>query len=624
MSDIALTVSVLALVAVVGLWIGNIKVRGVGFGIGGVLFGGIIVGHFVDQAGVTLSGDMLHFIQEFGLILFVYTIGIQVGPGFFASLRVSGLRLNLFAVLIVIMGGLVTAILHKIFAIPLPVVLGIFSGAVTNTPALGAGQQILRDLGTPVDLVDQMGMSYAMAYPFGICGILLTMWLMRLIFRVNVEAEAQKHESSLANGHSLIQTMNIRVENPNLNNMAIQDVPILNSDKIICSRLKRDDTLMVPSPGTIIQAGDLLHLVGQSTDLHNAQLVIGKEVDTSLSTRGTDLRVERVVVTNEKVLGKRIRDLHFKERYDVVISRLNRAGVELVASSDASLQFGDILNLVGRPASIDAVANVVGNAQQKLQQVQMLPVFIGIGLGVLLGSIPLFVPGFPVALKLGLAGGPLIMALILGRIGSIGKLYWFMPPSANLALRELGIVLFLAVVGLKSGGDFVDTLTQGEGLSWIGYGIFITAIPLITVGLLARIFAKMNYLTLCGMLAGSMTDPPALAFANNLHATSGALLRDRLSVSDVPAYYHATTAGGDFLGNGLAPDGALLIQPTHCVKSRLDNARRTGHTSALLLISFLNERANQRNGNEHNSILFQFVINLFRLFFRRDGWFFSF
>ncbi|EFS3236602.1 putative transporter [Salmonella enterica] len=522
MSDIALTVSVLALVAVVGLWIGNIKVRGVGFGIGGVLFGGIIVGHFVDQAGVTLSGDMLHFIQEFGLILFVYTIGIQVGPGFFASLRVSGLRLNLFAVLIVIMGGLVTAILHKIFAIPLPVVLGIFSGAVTNTPALGAGQQILRDLGTPVDLVDQMGMSYAMAYPFGICGILLTMWLMRLIFRVNVEAEAQKHESSLANGHSLIQTMNIRVENPNLNNMAIQDVPILNSDKIICSRLKRDDTLMVPSPGTIIQAGDLLHLVGQSTDLHNAQLVIGKEVDTSLSTRGTDLRVERVVVTNEKVLGKRIRDLHFKERYDVVISRLNRAGVELVASSDASLQFGDILNLVGRPASIDAVANVVGNAQQKLQQVQMLPVFIGIGLGVLLGSIPLFVPGFPVALKLGLADGPLIMALILGRIGSIGKLYWFMPPSANLALRELGIVLFLAVVGLKSGGDFVDTLTQGEGLSWIGYGIFITAIPLITVGLLARIFAKMNYLTLCGMLAGSMTDPPALAFANNLHATSGA------------------------------------------------------------------------------------------------------
>lgn len=522
MSEIALTVSVLALVAVVGLWIGNVKIRGVGFGIGGVLFGGIIVGHFVDQAGVTLSSPMLHFIQEFGLILFVYTIGIQVGPGFFASLRVSGLRLNLFAILIVILGGLVTAVLHKLFNIPLPVVLGIFSGAVTNTPALEAGQQILRDLGVPFEVVDQMGMSYAMAYPFGICGILLTMWLVRLFFRINVEKEAQRFEESSGNGHAHLHTINVRVENPNLNQMAIQDVPMLNSDNIVCSRLKRGELLMVPAPGTLIQAGDLLHLVGRPEDLHNAQLVIGQEVATSLSTRGTDLKVERVVVTNEKVLGKKIRDLHVKQRYDVVISRLNRAGVELVASSSASLQFGDILNLVGRPEAIDAVAAELGNAQQKLQQVQMLPVFIGIGLGVLLGSIPLFIPGFPAALKLGLAGGPLIMALILGRIGSIGKLYWFMPPSANLALRELGIVLFLAVVGLKSGGDFVATLTQGDGLSWIAYGIFITAIPLLTVGILARMLAKMNYLTLCGMLAGSMTDPPALAFANNLHATSGA------------------------------------------------------------------------------------------------------
>ncbi len=522
MSDIALTVSILALVAVVGLFIGNVKFRGVGLGIGGVLFGGIIVGHFVSQAGMTLSSDMLHVIQEFGLILFVYTIGIQVGPGFFASLRVSGLRLNLFAVLIVIIGGLVTAILHKLFDIPLPVVLGIFSGAVTNTPALGAGQQILRDLGTPMAMVDQMGMSYAMAYPFGICGILFTMWMLRVIFRVNVETEAQQHESTRTNGGALIRTINIRVENPNLHNLAIKDVPILNGDKVICSRLKREETLKVPSPETVIQLGDLLHLVGQPADLHNAQLVIGQEVDTSLSTKGTDLRVERVVVTNENVLGKRIRDLHFKERYDVVISRLNRAGVELVASSDISLQFGDILNLVGRPSAIDAVANVLGNAQQKLQQAQMLPVFIGIGLGVLLGSIPVFVPGFPAALKLGLAGGPLIMALILGRIGSIGKLYWFMPPSANLALRELGIVLFLSVVGLKSGGDFIHTLVDGEGLSWIGYGALITAVPLITVGILARMLAKMNYLTMCGMLAGSMTDPPALAFANNLHPTSGA------------------------------------------------------------------------------------------------------
>lgn len=522
MSEIALTISVLALVAVVGLWIGNLRVRGVGLGIGGVLFGGIIVGHFVEKAGLELSGDMLHVLQEFGLILFVYTIGIQVGPGFFSSLRVSGLRLNLFAVLIVVLGALVTALVHKIFAVPLPVVLGIFSGAVTNTPALGAGQQILTDLGTPLAQVDQMGMSYAMAYPFGICGILLTMWLVRLLFRVNIEQEAQQYESHIGGDATRLHTMNIRVDNPNLDQIALQEVPILNGDSIVCSRLKRDDVLMVPAPGTQLQLGDLLHLVGKESDLHSAQLVIGTAVDTSLSTSGTELKVSRVAVTNEQVLGKKIRELHLKKRYDVVVSRLNRAGVELVPGSSASLQFGDILNLVGRPEAIEAVAAELGNAQQKLQQVQMLPVFIGIGLGVLLGSIPLFIPGFPAALRLGLAGGPLIVALVLGRIGSIGRLYWFMPPGANLALRELGIVLFLAVVGLKSGDEFFTTLVEGSGLSWIGYGILITAIPLLSAALLARLLIRMNYLTLCGMLAGSMTDPPALAFANGLHATSGA------------------------------------------------------------------------------------------------------
>lgn len=522
MSDIALTVSMLALVAVLGLWIGNWRIYGVGLGIGGVLFGGIVVGHFAQSYDLSLNGDMLHFIQEFGLILFVYTIGIQVGPGFFSSLRVSGLRLNGFAILMVVLSGIVTALVHKIFDVPLPVILGVFSGAVTNTPALGAGQQILTDLGSDPALVDKMGMGYAMAYPFGICGILLVMWILRLIFRISVDAEAKDFDSKNGLKHELLQTMNISVRNPNLVGLPIRDVPIINSDEIVCSRLKRGEYLMVPMPNTILELGDLIHLVGQRQDLENARLVIGDQVDASLSTRGTELQVSRVVVTNEKVLGKKIRDLNLKQKYDVVISRLNRSGVELVASSNASLQFGDILNLVGRPESIDQVADIVGNAQQKLQQVQMLPVFIGIGLGVLLGSIPLFIPGFPAALKLGLAGGPLVVALILGRIGSIGKLYWFMPPSANLALRELGIVLFLSVVGLKSGGNFIDTLVNGDGVSWIGYGILITAIPLLTAGILARSMAKMNYLTICGMLAGSMTDPPALAFANGLHPTSGA------------------------------------------------------------------------------------------------------
>ncbi|CNJ39945.1 putative transporter [Yersinia aldovae] len=522
MSAIALTVSMLALVAVLGLWIGNWKIYGVGLGIGGVLFGGIIVGHFAQTYGVVLNGDMLHFIQEFGLILFVYTIGIQVGPGFFSSLRVSGLRLNCFAILMVIVGGLVTAIIHKLFAVPLPIILGVFSGAVTNTPALGAAQQILTDLGSPPQLVSQMGMGYAMAYPFGICGILLVMWLIRLFFKINVDREAKEFDSSHGQNRELLQTMNVAVRNPNLHGLSMQDVPLLNSDEVVCSRLKRGDLLMVPLSTTVIELGDYLHLVGQREALEKVRLVVGEEVDVTLSTSGTALQTARVVVTNEAVLGKKIRDLNLKQKYDVAITRLNRAGIELVASNSASLQFGDILNLVGRPEAIEAVSAVVGNAHQKLQQVQMLPVFIGVGLGVLLGSIPLFIPGFPAALRLGLAGGPLVVALILGRIGSIGKLYWFMPPSANLALRELGIVLFLSVVGLKSGGDFINTLVNGDGLAWIGYGAMITGIPLLTVGILARMLAKMNYLTLCGMLAGSMTDPPALAFANGLHPTSGA------------------------------------------------------------------------------------------------------
>ncbi|MGM7760031.1 putative transporter [Yersinia enterocolitica] len=522
MSAIALTVSMLALVAVLGLWIGNWKVYGVGLGIGGVLFGGIIVGHFAQTYELVLNGDMLHFIQEFGLILFVYTIGIQVGPGFFSSLRVSGLRLNCFAILMVVVGGLVTAIIHKLFAVPLPIILGVFSGAVTNTPALGAAQQILTDLGSPPQLVSQMGMGYAMAYPFGICGILLVMWLIRLFFKINVDREAKEFDSSHGQNRELLQTMNVAVRNPNLHGLSMQDVPLLNSDEVVCSRLKRGDLLMVPLSGTVIELGDYLHLVGQREALEKVRLVVGEEVDVTLSTASTVLQTARVVVNNEAVLGKKIRDLNLKQKYDVAITRLNRAGIELVASNNASLQFGDILNLVGRPESIEAVSAVVGNAQQKLQQVQMLPVFIGVGLGVLLGSIPLFIPGFPAALRLGLAGGPLVVALILGRIGSIGKLYWFMPPSANLALRELGIVLFLSVVGLKSGGDFINTLVNGDGLAWIGYGAMITGIPLLTVGILARMLAKMNYLTLCGMLAGSMTDPPALAFANGLHPTSGA------------------------------------------------------------------------------------------------------
>ncbi|EOX7620832.1 putative transporter [Proteus mirabilis] len=522
MSDIALTMVMLSLAGALGLWIGNVKIYRVSLGIGGVLFGGIIVGHLAQRYGLVLNTQILHFIQEFGLILFVYTIGIQVGPGFFSSLRVSGLKLNAFAILIILLGSLVTAFIYHLFNVPLPIILGIFSGAVTNTPSLGAGQQILTDLNIDPAIISQMGMGYAMAYPMGICGILLVMWFIRVLFKINIEREAKHFNHQQNSTKETLHTINIAIRNPNLDGLLMQDIPLLNEDALVCSRLKRDDDIMVPMPSTIIQLGDLLHIVGSREDLNKVRLILGEEVDASLSTSTHQLQSVRIVVTNDSVLSKRLKDLDLKRKYDVVITRLNRAGIELIPSNNSMLQFGDILNVVGRPGAIEAITVLLGNARQKLEQVQMLPVFIGIGLGVLLGSIPIFIPGIPVALKLGLAGGPLIVALILGRIGTFGKLYWFMPPSANLALRELGIVMFLAVVGLNSGGGFIDTLIYGQGLSWIGYGIAITLLPLLIVGIMARLVFKLNYLTLCGVLAGSMTDPPALAFANSIHQNSGA------------------------------------------------------------------------------------------------------
>ena len=521
MSDIAITISLLALVAVIGLWIGHWKIKGVGFGVGGVLFGGIIVAHFTNQYGLKLDTHTLHFVQEFGLILFVYTIGIQVGPGFFSSLRRSGLKLNGFAFLIVLLGGITVVFIHKFADVPLDIILGIYSGAVTNTPSLGAGQQILSELGMN-STTETMGMAYAMAYPFGICGILLTMWLIRLFFKVNVDEEERNFKQESGHDKESLTAMDIKVTNKNLDGLCLIDVPGFGTGDVVCSRLKRGNSISVPKANTEIYLDDILHLVGEINALKKMRLIVGDEMDVPTSTVGSEIRAERVVVTSEKVLGKKIKSLGIHQKYGVVISRLNRAGVELVPTANTTLQFGDVLHMVGPTDVMNNAISVIGNAAQKLQQVQMLPVFIGIGLGVLFGSIPFYIPGFPVALKLGLAGGPLVIALVLARIGTLGKLYWFMPPSANLALRELGIVLFLAVVGLKSGGSFLDTLLNGDGLEWMGYGVIITLVPLLVTGLIACLYSKLNYLSLCGVLAGSMTDPPALAFANAIKEESGA------------------------------------------------------------------------------------------------------
>ncbi|RMF17423.1 MAG: putative transporter [Gammaproteobacteria bacterium] len=523
MSQVALTLVMLSAVSVLGLALGRLKFRGVGLGIGGVLFGGLIVGHVAHTQGWTLDAHALHFIKEFGLILFVYTIGIQVGPGFFASLKQNGLKLNSIAVGIVLLGSLVTVLLLLLTGLPLNVLLGIQSGAVTNTPSLAAAQQILAELGMTGQQVSLLGAGYAMAYPFGILGILLSMWLIRRLFRVDVEREAEAWDREQGNGHRRqLLSLNVRVEAQAFDGMGYAELTDWLGPEIVCSRVKSAGTLVVPGEGLLIRRGDVLHLVSADEDLLNkAAAQIGEVVEESLSTRGTHLRSVRIVVTNEKMLGKKLSELDIKHRYEVVISRLNRAGVELVPNRNTVLQFGDILNIVGDAQAVEHVARLMGNARSKLEEVQMMPIFIGIGLGVLLGSIPIQLPHLPAPIKLGLAGGPLIVAIILARIGSIGPLYWFMPPSANLALREIGIVLFLAVVGLNSGAGFLDTLINGDGLLWMGYGTLITLLPLVVMGCVARAVLKMNYLSLCGVLAGSMTDPPALAFANGLKPGHG-------------------------------------------------------------------------------------------------------
>ena len=521
MSDVALTICLLSLVAVLGLAIGHIRIRGISLGIGGVLFGGILVGHWLNRYDFVLNEHTLHFIQEFGLILFVYTIGNQVGPGFFASLRHSGLRLNGVAMAIVALSGVLVVALHLGMDVPLGVILGIFSGAVTNTPSLGAGQQTLAELGGE-QATEVMGMGYAIAYPIGILGILFTMWLIRLVFRIDIAAEAHEHAESLSKRQHGLESCHVRITNTNLDGVRISDIPDFDRHDVMYSRLRRGEQFFIPRVDTRLALGDVLYLVGAPPALRRMQMIIGEEFVDSTPIHNTAYRSERAVVTNEAVIGKKIRHLNLQSNHDVVISRLNRAGIELVPTGGMTLQFGDVINLVGRQEDIETVMALVGNAQQKLQQVQMLPVFVGIGLGVLLGSIPVSVPGLPVALKLGLAGGPLVVAIVLARIGTIGKVYWFMPPSANLALREIGIVLFLSVVGLKAGGHFFQTLLSHDGLTWMGYGALITLIPLLVVGFLARWRGKLNYLTLCGLLAGSMTDPPALAFANGLREESGA------------------------------------------------------------------------------------------------------
>jgi putative transport protein len=510
---VAHAVLALSVVAALGLMLGSLGFRGVRLGAAGVLFAGLLLG----QAGLHIDQNILEFVRDFGLILFVYTVGLQVGPSFFSSLKRRGLQLNILASTIVLLGGLIVVVFRFLFHFSLPTVAGLFSGATTNTPSLAAGQAALQNLkGLDPGSSDLLGMAYAIAYPFGVVGIILTMLLIQKTLRVDVKQRTEELDFAAEIDSQIPEYRDLEVTNPNCEGIAIRNLPFSAESGIVFSRLFRDGKVMVPEDDSVIHLGDSLRLVGPKAKLTEFETVIGKKSKVNLKEVPNELTTERLHVTKQEVLGKTLGELNFEHHYGTVGTRINRAGVELAASDFVHLQFGDLLTVVGPEEGVAQVAGLVGNKADALDHPHVLPVFVGIMLGVVVGSLPIALPGMPAPVRLGLAGGPLLVALGLSQVGRLGRLIWYLTPGANLALREIGIVLFLACVGLKSGGRFLEMLFSQSGLAWLGAGALLTLLPLVLVGFSARALLKIDYPTVCGVLAGSMTDPPALAFASGL------------------------------------------------------------------------------------------------------------
>ncbi len=529
-NSVAHAVLILSLVAGIGLAVGSIRIRGVGLGVAGVLFSGLVFAHF----GAHVNHEVMEFVREFGLILFVYTIGIQVGPGFIGSLRRDGLPLNLMAAAVVILGVAMTLTIYfvRMDRQDFPVAVGLFSGASTNTPSLAASQQAIDQLKNLSDAereaaLKRPGLGYAVAYPFGIIGILLTMMLVRSVFRINVQREGELLAATDAKMAERLGTMNIEVTNPNLDGLKLRDIPTLGQSGVVVSRLMHQGKAGIARGDTVIHKGDVLLAVGPRDGLEDFRLVVGIESKVDVRSAPGNLTSRRILVTKPAALGKTIRELDPLARFGVTVTRIMRAEVELPVKPDTRLAFADSLNVVGEPEDIAEMAVEFGDSAKRLNHPQIIPLFLGVALGVVIGSWPVSLPGVPAPVKLGLAGGPLLVAIILSRIGNIDPLVWYMPAGANMMVREIGIALFLACVGLKSGDQFLDTL-KGPGLTWMMYGAVITIVPLVLVAFFARMALKLNFMPLCGLLAGSMTDPPALAFAGSM------------THSDAPSVSYAT------------------------------------------------------------------------------------
>ncbi|MBE9488360.1 MAG: putative transporter [Bacteroidetes bacterium] len=509
-SGVAHSIMLLAVTIAAGIQLGKLKIANISLGITWILFVGIILSHF----GMRIDGSVLHFAKELGLILFVYSIGLQVGPGFFESLKKGGLRLNLLATMVVVLGVSITYALHIITGTDLTTMVGILSGAVTNTPGLGAAQQTLNDIAGQNDPTIAMG--YAVAYPLGVIGIILSTLSLKKICRINMTTEAE--QAARIEPKSIAITTNILIENKSISGRHIEDINSLTDNKFVISRiLHADGKVEIATNKSHLKIGDTVRVITEKTNIDSISLLLGKvcNVDNSAwETIEHDLLSRRIVVTKTNINGHTIGNLDIRALYGVNITRVTRAGIELVASPNLHLQLGDRLTAVGKEDDIKKLADLLGNSLKRLDHPNLIPIFLGIFIGIVVGSIPFMFPGIPQPVKLGLAGGPLIIAILISRFGPYYKMVTFTTTSANMMIREIGISLFLAAVGLGAGEGFVNTVCGG-GYWWVLYGIVITILPILIVGIFARLRYKMNYYTLMGLLAGSTTDPPALAFANS-------------------------------------------------------------------------------------------------------------
>ncbi len=513
---VAYAVLILAAIAVAGLALGHIKVRGIQLGVAGVLFAGIVFGHF----RLSLTPEILGFVRDFGLILFVYTIGMQVGPGFFSSLRKQGLPLNALAASIVLGGAAIAIVSSWVLKIDMAAAVGIFSGATTNTPSLGAAQEALKQFpGIDAARLGLPALGYAVAYPFGIVGIILAMLILRSVMNVDVVKEVAAFEAGQKAGVEPLRRMNIRIGNRNLNGLRLHEIPGREALGVVVSRVKYlgEDEVRVADSNTVLHEGDVVMAVGTDRHLREFQIIVGQESPEDLMEVPGPVTYERFVVTNRDVLGKTLHELELTERYHVTATRVTRSAVEMTAVPNLTLKFGDTVQIVGKEADVKKVASVLGNSIKELNRTSFIAIFIGIGLGVLVGIHPFALGSLPMPVRLGLAGGPLVVAILLSRLGRIGSMLWYMPPTANLVLRELGITLFLACAGLKAGEHFFEILLSSQGPMWMGLGAAVTLVPLLVAAFIGRMFMKQNFINLCGLLAGSMTDPPALAFANTIN-----------------------------------------------------------------------------------------------------------